>query len=84
MSSTVEFEGVEGVLEKYLPEAELKEVTRILYGKQLKYVYLLDSPVVGLIFSILLHIPFLRCHLFLVDIPVTIITFTVIVVITDR
>jgi len=37
----MELESVEGVLEKYIPEAELSEVKRILYGKQAN---ILDLP----------------------------------------
>lgn len=37
MSAAVEFEGVEAVLEKCLSGLELDEVTRILYGKKLRY-----------------------------------------------
>ncbi len=38
--SQQELESVEDCLAKHLPPEELKEVTRILYGKEVRYVYL--------------------------------------------
>ena len=36
MSGEQEFEGVEDVLEERLPEKELEEVWRVLYGRRLE------------------------------------------------
>ena len=36
MSSTKEFESLEKILDEHLPAAELAEVKRILYGKQVE------------------------------------------------
>ena len=38
-SQQQELESVEECLAKHLPPEELKEVTRILYGKEARYVY---------------------------------------------
>lgn len=42
--SSCEFESLEKSLESYLPEAELAEVKRILFGKETKWVEVLFSP----------------------------------------
>ena len=45
MASSQEIEKIEKVLEEHLPENDLAEVQRILYGKKLKWVNQLKNNV---------------------------------------